>query len=206
MPANGKPVLPPIDVQGPFMPPTTPHSPSKLRKSLSVDSFVRLNRPDEPPTSSVSATAAARYSTPPNDRPPSPSRVRTFSVSTADTSSRESSILRTLSDDPTNPPRSSKSRDRPPRTSEEPLPLNLPPTIPRPSPLNDLGRTGPLPGPSQYNPLGRSSSSRARSGSFGINNPTSGVAMVINTQLASVRPCTSPLRQMNLAHSPLDAE
>ncbi|KAF9652037.1 hypothetical protein BDM02DRAFT_3109806, partial [Thelephora ganbajun] len=133
MPTVGKPVLPPIDVQSPFMPSTTTRSPSKLRKSLSVDSFVRLTRPDEPSTSSVPATAA-RCTAPPNDHPPSPSRVRTHSVSTADTSSRESSLPRTLSD-PTDPPRPSRGRDRPRRTSEEPLPLNLPPTRPRPSPL-----------------------------------------------------------------------
>ena len=94
--------------------------------------------------------------------------------------------------------------DRPPCTSEEPLPLNLSPTIPRPSPLNDLGQTGPLPRSSQ-NSLGRSSSSRARSGSFGIDNPTSDTTTVTNTQLASVCPYTSPLRQINLAHSHLDA-
>ena len=182
MPADGKPVLPPIDVEGSFMSPTTARSPSNLRKSLSVDSFVRLSRPDEPSTTS----AAARSTTSPNDRPPSPSRVRTYSVSTADTSSRESSLPRTLSD-PTHRPRSYKSRDRPRRTSEEPLPSNVPPTRPRPSPLNDLARTSTLPGPSQYNPLRKSSTSRTRSGSVGMNNPTSGVAMVINTQLTSVR-------------------
>ena len=190
MPADGKPILPPTNVQGPLVVPTPTRSPSKLRKSLSVDSFVRLTRPDEPSTSSVPATAAARYTAPPNDRPPSPPRARTYSVSTADTSSRESSLPRTLSD-PTQPPRPSKSRDRPRRTSEEPLLPNLPPTRPRPSPLNDLARTGPLPGPSQYNPLRKSSTSRARSGSLGMSNPTSGVAMVINTQLASVRSYTS---------------
>jgi len=173
------------------MPPTTAHSPSKLRKSLSVDSFVRLARPDEPSASSVPATAAPRYTVPPNDRPPSPPRDRTYSVSTTDTSSRDSSLPRTLSDPP-NPPRPSKSRDRPRRTSEEPLSSNLPPTRPRPSPLNDLARTGPLPGPSQYNPLRKSSISRTRSGSLGMSNPTSGVAMVINTQLTSVRSYTSP--------------
>lgn len=192
MPADGKPILPPIDVQGPFMSPTATRSPSKLRKSLSVDSFVRLTRPDEPPTSPVPATAAARYTAPPNDRLPSPPRVRTYSVSTADTSSRESSLPRSLSDH-TDPPRPSKSRDRPRRTSEEPLLPNLPPTRPRPSPLNDLARTGPLPGPSQYNSLRKSSTSRARSGSLGMSNPTSGIAMVINTQLASVRFFASPL-------------
>lgn len=186
MPADGKPVLPPIDVQNPLTSPTTTCSPSKLRKSLSVDSFVRLTRPDEPSTSSVPATAAARYTAPPDDRPPSPPRARTYSVSTADTSSRDSSLPRTLSD-PTSPPRPSKSRDRPRRTSEEPLPSNLPPTKARPSPLNDPARTGPLPCPSQYNPLRKSSTSRARSGSLGMSNPTSGVAMVVNTQLNSVR-------------------
>ena len=191
MPVDGKPVLPPIDVEGPFMSPTTTRSPSKLRKSLSVDSFVRLGRPDEPSTASAPGTTAAHSTASPNDRPPSPSRVRTYSVSTADTSSRESSLPRTLSD-PTNPPKSYKSRDRPRRTSEEPLPSNVPPTRPRPSPLNDLARTGPLPGPSQYNPLRKSSTSRTRSGSIGMNNPTSGVAMVINTQLTSVCSCTSP--------------
>lgn len=165
--------------------PSTARSPSKLRKSLSVDSFVRLTRPDEPSTSTVPATAAARYTSPPNDRPPSSSRVRTYSVSTADTSSRESSLPRTLSD-PTVPPRLSKSRERTRRISEEPLPLNLPQTRPRPSPLNDLARTGRLPGTSQYNPVRKSSTSRARSGSLGMNNPTSGVAMVINTQLSSM--------------------
>ena len=173
------------------MSPTSTHSPSKLRKSLSVDSFVRLARPDEPSTTSVPATVAARRPTPPDDRPPSPSRVRTYSVSTADTSSRESSLPRTLSD-PSSPPRSYRSRDRPRRTSEEPLPSNLPPTRPRPSPLNDFARTSSLPGPSQYNPLRKSSTSRSRSGSTGMNNTTSGVAMVINTQLASVRSYTPP--------------
>lgn len=185
MPADGKPILPPIDVHGPLMPPTATRSPSKLRKSLSVDSFVRLTRPDEPSTSPVPTTAAARYTTPPNDRPSSSPRVWTNSVSTAGTNPRESPLPRTLSD-PTVPPRLSKVRDRPRRTSEEPFSLNLPPTRPRPSPLNDLARTGPLPGPSQYNPF-RKSSSRARSGSLGMSNPTSGVAMVINTQLTSVR-------------------
>ena len=192
MPADGKPVLPPIDVQGPFMLPTTTRSPPKLRKSLSVDSFVRLTRPDEPSTTSVPATATARYGASPDDRPPSPSRVRTYSVSTADTSSRESSLPRALSDS-TNPPRPPKSRDRPRRASEEPLPSNLPPTRPRPSPLNDLARTGLLPGPSQYNSLGKSSTSRARSGSLGMNNSASGVAMVINTQLNSVRSRSPPV-------------
>jgi len=196
MPTDGKPVLPPIDVEGPFMSPTTTRSPSKLRKSLSVDSFVRLGRPDEPSTTSAPRTTAARSTTSPNDRPPSPSRVRTYSVSTADTSSRESSLPRTLSD-PTNPPKSYKSKNRPRRTSEEPLPSNVPPTRPRPSPLNDLARTGPLPGPSQYNPLRKSSTSRNRSGSIGMNNPTSGVAMVINTQLTSVRSCTPLPRQVD---------
>lgn len=185
MPANGKPVLPPIDVQGPLMPPATARSPSKLRKSLSVDSFVRLTRPDEPSTSPVPATAAARYAAPPSDHPSSSPRVRTYSVSTADTSSRESPLPRTLSD-PTVPPRLSKNRDRPRRTSEEPLHLNPPPTRLRPSPPNDLARTGPLPGPSQYNPFRKSSTSRARSGSLGVNNQASGVAMVINTQHVSV--------------------
>ena len=166
-------------------PPTT-RSPSKLRKSLSVDSFVRLTRPDEPSANPAPTTAIARYTAPPDDRPPSSSRVRTYSVSTTDTGSRESSLPRTLSD-PTYPPRPSKSKDRPRRTSEDPLPLNLPPTRPRPSPLNDLARTGPLPGPSQFNSFRRSSTSRARSGSLGMSNPTSGVAMVINTQLTSVR-------------------
>ena len=186
MPADGKPVLLPIDVQAPFMPPAATSSPPKLRKSLSVDSFVRLARPDEPSASSVPATTAARYTAPPNDRPPSPPRVRTYSVGTADTSSRDSSPPRTLSDS-TNPPRPPKSRERPRRTSEEPLLPNLPPTRPRPSPLNDLVRTSPLPGPSQYNPFRKPSVSRSRSGSLGVNSPTSGVAMVINTQLASVR-------------------
>jgi len=173
------------------MPPTTTRSPSKLRKSLSVDSFVRLARPDEL-SSSVPATAAAHYTAPPNDLPPSPPRVRTYSVSTANTSSRESSLPRTLSDPP-NPPRPSRSRDRPRRTSEEPLPSNLPPTRPRPSPLNDLARTSPLPGPSQYRPLRNSSIPRTRSGSLGMNNPTSGVAMVVNTQFSSVRSYTLPV-------------
>ena len=191
MPADGKPVLPPIDVQGSFMPPTATSSPSKLRKSLSVDSFVRLARPDEVSTSPVPATAAARFTTPPSDCPPSPPRVQTDSVSTADTSSRDSSLPRTLSE-PTNPPGPFKSRDRSCRTPEEPLPSNLPPTRPRSSPLNDLARTGPLSGSSQHNPLQKSSTSRTRSGSLGMGNPTSGVAMVINTQLASVRPYTSP--------------
>lgn len=168
------------------MSPTTTCSPSKLRKSLSVDSFVRLTRPDEPPTSPVPATAAARYTAPPNNRPPSSPRVRTYTVSTADTSSRESPLPRTLSD-PIVPPRLSKSKDRPRRTSEEPLHLNPPPARPRPPPPNDLARKGSLPGPSQYNPLRKPSASRARSGSLGMSNPTSGVAMVINTQLASVR-------------------
>lgn len=197
MPANGKPVLPPIDVQGPLMPPTTTRSPSKLRKSLSVDSFVRLTRPDEPPATSVPATAAARYTSPPDDRPPSSPRVRTYSVSTADTSSRESPLPRTLSD-PTVPPRLS-NRDRPRRTSEQPLPLNLPPTRPRPSPPNDLARTGPLPGSSHYHPFRESSTSRARSGSLGLRNPTSGVAMVINTQLSSVRFKPHYLLSVNLS-------
>ena len=180
------------------MSPTTTRSPSKLRKSLSVDSFVRLGHPDEPSTTSAPGTTAARSTTSPNDRPPSPSRVRTYSVSTADTSSRESSLPRTLSE-PTNPPRSYKSRDRPRRTSEEPLPSNVPPTRPRPSPLNDLARTGPLPGPSQYNPFRKSSTSRTRSGSIGMNNPTGGVAMAINTQ-TSVRSCTH-LRRLAVTSS-----
>jgi hypothetical protein len=175
------------------MPPTATSSPSKLRKSLSVDSFVRLARPDEVPSSSVPATADARYTAAPDDRSLSPPRVRTDSVSTADTSSRDSSPPPTLSE-PTNPPRSSKSRDRPRRTSEEPLPSNVPPTRPRPSPLNDLARTGPLPGSSHHNPLRKSSTSRTRSGSLGMGNPASGVAMVVNTQLTSVCPYTSPPR------------
>ena len=186
MPADGKPTLPPVNVQDPLMPPTTTRSPSKLRKSLSVDSFVRLTRPDEPSTDPAPATAAALYLAPADDRPPSSPRVRTYSVSTADTGSRETSLPRTLSD-PTVPPRLSKTRDRLRRTSEEPQPLNHPPIRPRPSPLNDLTRTGPLPGPSQYNPFRKSSTSRVRSGSLGMSNPTSGVAMVINTQLSSVR-------------------
>lgn len=192
MPADGKPILPPIDVQGPLVVPTPTRSPSKLRKSLSVDSFVRLARPDEPSTTFVPATAAARCTTSPDDRSPSPSRVRTYSISTADTSSRESSLPRTLSD-PTNPPRSYKIRDRPRRTSEEPLPSNLPPTRSRPSPLSDLARTGPLPGPSQYNPLRKSSTLRTRSDSLGMNNPSGGTPMVVSTQLASVRSYASPL-------------
>lgn len=195
MPADGKPVLPPIDVQGPFAPPTTAHSPSKLRRSLSVDSFVRLTRPDEPSTSSIPATAAPRYAAPPNDHPTSSPRVRTYSVSTTDTSSRDSSLPRTLSEFP-DPPRPSKSRDGTRRTSEEPLPSNLPPTKPRPSPLNDLIRTGP-----QHNPR-KTSALRARSGSLGMSNPTSGVAMVVNTQLTSVRSSISPLfvRECELIH------
>lgn len=197
MPTDGKPVLPPLDVHGPLMPPTTTRSPSKLRKSLSVDSFVRLTRPDEPSPTSVPATAAARYAAPPSDRLSSSPRVRTYSVSTADTSSRESPLPRTLSD-PIVPPRLSKGRDRPRRTSEEPLLLNIPPTRPRPSPLNDLARAGPLPGSSQYNPFRKASTSRARSGSLGMSNPTSGVAMVINTQLASVCLYTSLLAAREL--------
>lgn len=185
MPGDGKPVLPPIDVHGPLMPPATTRSPSKLRKSLSVDSFVRLTRPDEPSPSPVPTTAAARYPSPPKDRPSSSPRIRTYSVSTTDISSRESPLPRTLSD-PTVPPRLSKNRDKPRRTSEEPIPLNLPPTRPRQSPPNDLIRTGPLPAPSQYNSFRNSFTSRVRSGSLGIGNPTSGVAMVINTQLTSV--------------------
>lgn len=191
MPADGKPVLPPIDVQGPLMPPATTRSPSQLRKSLSVDSFVRLARPDEPSPTSVPATAAASCITVPHDHPPSPPRVRTYSISTADTSSRESSLPRTLSD-PTHPPRPYRSRDRPRRTSEEPLPSNLPPTRPRPSPLSDLARTGPLPGPSQYNPLRKSSAFRARSDSLGMSNPTGGAVMAVSTQVAPVRSRTSP--------------
>ena len=191
MPADGKPILPLIDVQGQFVPPTATSSPSKSRKSLSVDSFVRLARPDETSNSPVPATAAARYTTPPDDRPPSPPGVQTDSVSTADTSSRDSSLPRTLSE-PTSPPEPSKSRDRSRRTSEEPLPSNLPPTRPRSSPLNDLARPGPLSSSSQHNPLQKSLTSRNRSGSLGMGNPTSGVAMVINTQLTSVRPYTPP--------------
>lgn len=186
MSLDDKPTLPPVDVQGPSTSPTTTHSPSKLRKSLSVDSFVRLTRPDEPPTDPVPTTAATHNTTPPDVRPPSSPRVRTHSVSTADTGSRESALPRTLSD-PTVPPRLSKTRDRPRRISEEPRPLNLPPTRPRPSPLNDLTRTSPHTGPSQFIPSRQPASSRARSGSLGMNNPTSGVAMVINTQLSSVR-------------------
>jgi len=191
MPADGKPVLPPIDVQGPSTPPTANSSPSKLTRSLSVDSFVRLARPDEA-SSSVPATATACYTTPPDDCPHSPPRLRTDSISTADTSSRDSSLPPALPE-PTNPPGPSKSIDSPCPTPEEPLPSNLPPTRPRSSPLNDLARTSPLPGSSQYNSLRKSSISRTRSGSLGIGTPTSGVAMVINTQLASVRPYTSPL-------------
>lgn len=200
MPADGKPVLPPIDVQGPFMPPTTTHSPSKLRKSLSVDSFVRLTRPDEPSSSSVPATAA-RCTASPNDRSPSPPRVRTYSVSTVDTSSRDSSLPRTPSE-PSNPPRTSGSGDRPHRTSEEPLPSNLPPTRPRSSPLNDLARTSPLPGSSRYNPFRKSSTSRTRSDSLGMSNSTSGVTVVAGTQLVSVRSYASPLvtRESKLIH------
>jgi len=191
MPADGEPVLSSIDVQGPSTPSTANSSPSKLTRSLSVDSFVRLARPDEA-SSSAPATATACYATPPDDCPLSPPRVRTDSISTAETSSRDSSLPPAFPE-PANPPGPSKSRDSPYPTSEEPLPSNLPPTRPRSSPLNDLARTGLLPGSSQHNSLRKSSTSRTRSGSLGIGNQTSGVAMVINTQLASVCSYTSLL-------------